>query len=217
VLFVISGVLTKDQLIELRTALAASRFVPLHEAEERVVSRLLLEPGSSISHRCGQQISAALEKHAFFQAAAFPVSITTPRIHRYDQGMGRGDHVDPAFAGESPRMRCDIAATLCLSEPDDYQGGDLVVAEHGAPTRWRGNAGDCLLYPPDELHRVEPVTRGRCLVATTWIQSQVRDPRQRRILFDLANILEDVEDSASSSSSLERLRRGYFNLLRLWT
>jgi PKHD-type hydroxylase len=218
-LFVIPDAVPKERLAEVQTALAAGRFVASDDgpSEKARANRLVLEANSHAVERACQQVVGSLQAHAVFQAAALPVAITMPRIYRYEEGMGCRDHVDGAFAGEAPRMRCDIAVTICLSDADSYDGGDLVVAAHGAPARWRGNAGDCVLYPPDELHRVEPVTRGARVVATTWVQSQVRDPRQRRVLFDLANILEDAEGSSVPSSSLERLRRGYFNLLRLWT
>jgi PKHD-type hydroxylase len=141
--------------------------------------------------------------------------------------MTYGEHIDGALMGEPPDLvRCDVAVTICLNDGSSYEGGDLVIDAAGMPRSWKGNAGDCLLYPADTLHRVEPVTRGVREVAVIWIQSLVRDPARRRILFDLRAVLEELDRGSQSPAPapapavsgphVETLRRSYFNLIRMW-
>jgi PKHD-type hydroxylase len=158
----------------------------------------------------------ALQNHPQFQAAACPAAFVTPVFYRYEIGMGDADHIAPAMFGDSP-IRCDIAATVCLDDADSYEGGELVIGEGAVSTRWKGDAGDCLLHPPGEVCRVEPVRRGVRSVAVLWVESQVASAERRRILFDLVRVLELADDQSLTGPHVETLRRSYFNLLRLWT
>jgi PKHD-type hydroxylase len=140
-----------------------------------------------------------------------------PLICRYEVGMHYGDHVDGAVMGEGEtQIRCDIALTICLSDASDYDGGELVIDSAGVPSPWKGRAGDVVVYPAGTLHRVAPVTRGVRDVAVSWIQSMVREPERRRILFDLRTALDALDRSSAPPPEAEALRRSYFNLIRLW-
>jgi PKHD-type hydroxylase len=177
---------------------------------------LQLSPSSPASAQAAQFLVAALNDNAAFQSAAWVEAMMTPLFCRYEPGMTYGEHIDGALMGQPPDVvRCDVAVTICLNDSSSYEGGDLVIDAAGMPRSWKGNAGDCLIYPADTLHRVEPVTRGVREVAVIWIQSLIRDPARRRILFDLRAVLEEL-DRAVSGPHVETLRRSYFNLIRMW-
>lgn len=176
---------------------------------------LQLAPDSEAAGRAGELLVAALRQSAAFFAATWLDAMTTPLFCRYAPGMAYGDHVDAAMMGEPPmQMRCDIAVTVWLVDAATYDGGELVTDTDGAGQRWKGNAGDCLIYGADTLHRVEPVTRGAREVAIFWIQTMVRDEWQRRILFDLRQVLEHQQEEAGRDA--DALRRIYYNLIRRW-
>jgi PKHD-type hydroxylase len=131
--------------------------------------------------------------------------------------MTYGDHVDAAMMGDPPmQMRCDIAVTVWLVDGASYDGGELVTDTDAAGQSWKGDAGDCVVYAADTLHRVAPVTRGVREVAVFWVQTMIRDEWQRRILFDLLGVLERLQAAPGPSAEAETLRRIYHNLIRRW-
>ncbi len=182
-----------------------------------VKHNLQLATGSDAASRAAEVLVAALRENAGFFTATWLDAMTTPLFCRYEPGMTYGDHVDAAMMGAPPmQMRCDIAVTVWLVDGSTYDGGELVTDTDGVGQSWKGDAGDCLIYPADTLHRVAPVTRGVREVAVFWIQSMVRDEWQRRILFDLTHVIDRLQASPSSTSEAETLRRIYFNLVRRW-
>ena len=217
-LLLLRGALAPAPVEEVRALLAHSAFreapAALRSAETRFCTPWPEQ--SEPARRAGELVVAALEQSARFKAATFAAAMMTPRFQRYDVGVGYAEHTDPVFVAGPPAMRRDIALTLALSEASSYEGGDLVFDLGGAAQRWRGEAGDAILYAPDLVHRVEPVTRGTRLVAVSWIQSLVRGFERRHILGELANLLEELETGAAPEPHVEALQYGYFNLLRLW-
>jgi PKHD-type hydroxylase len=168
--------------------------------------------------RAVELLVSALQGHALFQEAAWPDAMMRPQICRYQPGMRYGDHIDGAMLGQPPELiRCDIAVTVCLSDSSEYDGGELVIDTAGVPQSWKGSAGDAIVYAADTLHRVNEVTRGVRDVAVFWVQSLVRDPRRRRILFDLRSVLDGMDLAPEPSPHVETIRRTYFNLIRMWT
>ncbi len=157
--------------------------------------------------------AAALEASALFRAAARPRQITPLILSRYREGQTYGTHVDDAMMGA---LRTDISFTLFLSEPDSYDGGALVIEDTFEPRAVRLNAGDLFLYPSTTLHRVEPVTRGERLALVGWVQSLIRDPGQREILFDLDRSVAAVHAAEGGSDLFHTLAKTRSNLLRLW-
>jgi PKHD-type hydroxylase len=129
--------------------------------------------------------------------------------------MGYRDHLDSPHMGEM-QVRTDISVTIALSDADAYTGGELVIDCDGLGQRWKGNAGDALVYSSDTVHRVEPVTRGARLAAIFWIESLVRDPTKRQILFDLADAFDGLAPDARCARQAAALRRCHGDLLRLW-
>ena len=182
----------------------------------RVKNNLQLPAQSAEAKRAVSVVLEALRASTKFQAASFPAAMTPPMFCKYQPGMGYGDHIDSPIMGGTPHLRCDIAVTIALADASTYEGGELVIDVAGVPQRWKGDAGDCILYPADTLHHVAPVTHGERLVAVFWIQSLIRVPGQRRILFDIAEGLEYLDRETPPSPYVENIRRSYINLIRLW-
>jgi PKHD-type hydroxylase len=165
-----------------------------------------------------QRVMQALGKHPLFNAAALPMRLRAPIFSRYRPGMSYGLHVDDALMGGANPVRTDLALTLFLSDPADYDGGELVIESGGLAQGWKLPAGDAILYPANTLHRVAEVTRGERHAAILWVQSHVRDPAHREILFDLDQVRRSLWEQAGHKRTpdFERLAKTYSNLLRQW-
>jgi PKHD-type hydroxylase len=168
----------------------------------------------------GRKILEALDRSATFRSAALPLKIVPPLFNRYAGGQTYGSHVDGGVrpvAGSSERVRTDLSATLFLSDPADYDGGELLIEDMFGHRGVKLAAGDLVLYPSTSLHRVTPVTRGTRLASFFWIQSMVRGNEQRELLFELDNIVQKL-GGAGSGQHDEALRLAgiYHNLLRFW-
>ncbi len=167
----------------------------------------------------GQIILTALGQNEAFVSAALPMRVFPPLFNRYDAGMDFKAHVDNAvrFAPGLIRMRTDIASTLFLSEPEDYDGGELVIEDTYGEQRIKFAAGDMVVYPATSLHRVEPITRGSRWASFFWTQSMVRDDGQRRTLYDLDRAIQDIRGEISDDHhAVVALTGVYHNLLRRW-
>ena len=174
---------------------------------------------SSVEAReLGGLILDALGRSPLFIAAALPLKVYPPLFNRYGEADGFGDHVDSAVRiqpGSDFRIRTDLSATLFLSDPDDYDGGELIAGEDASPVKLP--AGDLLLYPSSTVHRVTPVTRGSRVAGFFWIQSMVRDDGARALLFDLDRSVQELSASCGAGDpALVRLTGVYHNLLRRW-
>jgi PKHD-type hydroxylase len=217
----IERIVPPHELKVLTAALSSASFVSgtatATTSAKRVKNNLQLPSEEFIARRGARTVLGLLEASAPFQAATLPVAITPPRFCRYERGMGYGDHRDlPVMAGKRP-IRTDIALTISLTSAGTYQGGDLVIESDGAAQRWKGDAGDCVVYPANTWHRVETVTDGVRLVAIAWIQSAVRDPYKRRILFEMASELSALSRKCpQASEEIRRLSECHQNLVRLW-
>ena len=166
---------------------------------------------------------AALEGNALYFAAALPLRTLPPRFNRYRGGGQYGFHVDGsvmAVAAEDGRraghLRSDISCTLFLSDPDDYDGGELVVSDTYGEHEVKLPAGDLILYPSSSLHRVAAVTRGTRLASFFWVQSMVRDDASRRMLFELDTSIQALTAGGADAQALLQLSAVYHNLLRRW-
>lgn len=181
-----------------------------------------LPQGSAAAREIGALISANLARNALFIAAALPKAIFPPLLNRYSgaDGHGFGNHVDNAIRylpdGEG-RLRTDLSATIFLSDPEDYDGGELVIEDSYGAHSVKLGAGDMILYPASSLHRVEPVTRGERIGAFFWIESMVRDEGQRRLLLDLDVAVRSLaERLGDQKPEIVALTGCYHNLLRRW-
>lgn len=167
----------------------------------------------------GARIVASLERNPLFITAALPRKVFPPLFNRYQGGQSFGTHVDNAvrqvpLTGE--RVRTDLSATLFLSAPDEYDGGELLIDDTYGAHRVKLPAGHMVLYPASSLHRVTPVTRGARIASFFWIQSMVRDDAQRTLLFDLDRSIQNVRAADNTAPSAVSLTGIYHNLLRMW-
>ena len=178
-----------------------------------------IEEGTPEARALGDMIVMALEKNALFISAALPHRVFPPLFNCYEPGMHFGAHVDNAIRqvpGTPFRIRTDLSATLFLSRPEEYDGGELVVEDTYGTQSVKLPAGDMILYPATSLHRVNPVTRGRRLASFFWIQSMVRDDGHRALLFDLDMAIQRVNQAIPNHPGVVSLTCCYHNLLRGW-
>lgn len=179
-----------------------------------------LQPGSEQHRELQALVLQALEKHPGFFSATLPKRVLPPLFNRYGGAANAyGDHVDQAvryLPGSAQRVRTDISCTLFLSDPADYDGGELVIADTYGDQRVKLAAGDLVVYPGTSVHRVEPVTRGARLASFFWIESMVRADEQRRMLYDMDLSLMQLRAEHGESAATVRLTGTYHNLLRLW-
>jgi PKHD-type hydroxylase len=172
---------------------------------------------SRAARAAGEIVLDALGRSALFVAAALPLKVYPPLFNRYGPGDAFGTHVDTAIRirrGSDFRIRSDVSATLFLSDPDNYDGGELIVEDRPGV---KLSAGDMILYPASTLHRVAPVTRGTRVASFFWVQSMVRSETDRAILFDLDTAIQGLTGSTGSDDAdLVRLTGVYHNLLRRW-
>ena len=181
-----------------------------------------LPQDSAVAREAGSSILSALGGNALFVSAALPRTIFPPLFNRYDASNGDsfGDHVDNAIRflpDGSGRIRTDLSATLFLSEPEEYDGGELVVEDSYGSHAVKLPAGDMILYPATSLHRVEPVTRGTRFASFFWIESMVRDDGQRTLLLDMdAAIRTLAGEVGDDHAAVISLTGTYHNLLRRW-
>lgn len=155
----------------------------------------------------------AMSAHEIVMAAALPRAFRPPLVSRYETGMSYGRHVDDAVMG-TPAMRTDISFTLFISDPAQYEGGELVLEMPEGEHSYKLDAGSVVLYPSTALHRVDPVTNGERIVVVGWIQSLVADPRMREVLFDLYRARRMVFEREGKSDALDLLNKTHSNLLR---
>ena len=182
-----------------------------------VKRNLQLPQGSEASRRCAPVVLEALRRNPTFFSAALPLRVHGPIFNRYEAGMTYGEHVDNALMGTVNPVRADLSATLFISSPEEYDGGELVVHDSFGAHRVKLAAGSMVLYPGNTVHEVTPLSRGTRHAAILWIQSLVRDEAQRRILFELDFSLGGLREKLPAAPEVNALTATYHNLLRLWS
>ncbi|GGE88243.1 Fe2+-dependent dioxygenase [Sphingomonas prati] len=220
----IPDILSPQAVADLRARLLAADWIDGNAtsgAQSALAKRnRQLPEDSPVAADLGGQVLDALGRSPLFVAAALPLKVYPPLFNAYSGGEAFGTHVDAAIRirrGSDFRIRSDLSATLFLSDPDDYDGGELVIEGGLAPQRIKLPAGHMLLYPANTLHRVEPVTRGTRHAAFFWIQSMVRDLAARTMLFDLDQSIQALGAALDPGhAELVRLTGLYHNLLRRW-
>jgi PKHD-type hydroxylase len=179
-----------------------------------------LPPDSEVSRALGKRVISALSKNLTFISAAVPLKIFPPLFNRYVPGKFFGEHVDNCIRGDhltGLRIRTDLSITLFLSEPDEYDGGELVVEDYYGSQRVKLPAGHAVLYPATSLHMVTPVTRGARVSSFFWIQSMIKDAHARRMTFDMDNALQElVTRLGRNDPQVRQLTNIYHNLVRHW-
>ncbi len=185
----------------------------------RTKNNMQLREGSDAANELGDLILASLESNTLFVSAALPRKVFPPLFNRYSGGQDFGTHIDNAIRqvpGTEHRVRTDLSATLFFSDPDEYDGGELVVEDNFGVNTVKLNAGSMILYPASSLHHVKPVTRGARIASFFWIQSMVRDDGQRTLLFDLDTSIQRLIQTDPDHPSAIQLTGVYHNLLRRW-
>ncbi|MBR9771273.1 Fe2+-dependent dioxygenase [Halomonas sp. DP5N14-9] len=217
----IDKVLTDDQLQRIRQTLDASDFRDGRETagwHARTVKRnqqaSSQEPAIAALR---DEVMQTLSAHTLFQIAARPRRMKPVMFSRYQQGMTYGNHVDDAVmpTPQGP-MRTDLSFTIFLGDPDSYEGGELVTETTQGEQRFKLPAGSMILYPSSTLHRVDPVTQGQRLAAVGWLQSQVRQPEQREVLFDLDTTRRQIFERDGKTAEFDSISKSLANLLRMW-
>jgi PKHD-type hydroxylase len=218
----IPAVLTSDQVARCRELMAGAAWVDgratAGHQSALAKQNLQIPEGAPEAREMGELIVSALERNALFLAAALPARVFPPLFNRYEGGMTFGAHVDNAVrqVPGGGRIRTDLSATLFVSAPEDYDGGELAVEDTYGAHAAKLPAGDLILYPATSLHRVNPVTRGCRLASFFWIQSMVRDDGHRTLLFDLDMAINRVNQALPGHESVVALTSVYHNLLRGW-
>ena len=173
--------------------------------------------GEKVIFELNEIVMGHLVRHPEYKIAALPHRVAVPFYVRYGQGMGYGEHLDDPVMGNENRYRSDIAITVFLNSPDDYEGGELVIDTPFGQQQIKYPAGDAVLYPASTRHHVTPVTRGERLVAVTWVQSLVRSYEQRDLLYQLGKMREKMLRKAPDSEDTRCLDTVYVNLVRMWS
>jgi PKHD-type hydroxylase len=185
----------------------------------RAKQNLQLPEDSAQARELGDMVLAALQRNPLFMSAALPLKVFPPLFNRYAGGDSFGSHVDNAIRqvpGTPHRVRTDLSATLFFVEPDEYDGGDLVVEDTYGVHSVKLPAGHLVLYPATSLHHVTPVTRGARVASFFWIQSLIRDDGQRTLLFDMDTAIQRLARTVPDHPSTVQLTGVYHNLLRQW-
>lgn len=220
-LLVIENVLDRDELAYIKARYDAIDFgdgrATAGELAAQVKRNLQLPNDTEEHAELTTVVHTALVRSQQFMSAALPLNISPPLFNRYLPGMEFGTHVDNAVRidGEAP-LRADVSSTIFLSDPDEYEGGALVIDDVYGQQRLRVAAGSMIVYPSSSLHRIEPITRGRRDVAVFWTQSLVRDDARRRLLYQLDGSIRSLRDRDAASPEIQPLVGTYHNLLRMW-
>jgi PKHD-type hydroxylase len=179
-----------------------------------------MDERSEAALHCQRIILSALERNPLFISAALPNVVYPPMFNRYGEGMRFGAHVDGSVRlhpHNSSKLRTDISATLFLSDPHDYDGGELQVEDTYGAHAVKLAAGDMIVYPATSLHQVTPITRGIRLACFFWVQSLVKDDGQRSLLFDMDNAIQVLNRTDADEAARAKLIGCYHNLLRQWS
>ena len=219
----IPQVLSKAEVAALRTELAAHDWVDgarTSGAQAAQLKHNLQFPADSPAFAgLSQRVADALARHPLFVSAAMPRHMLPPMFNCYRGGGQYGNHVDNALQRDrfsGVQVRTDVSTTVFLSEPEEYEGGELIVEDTYGEHEVKLSAGDAIVYPSTSLHRVEPVTAGARIAAFLWTQSWVRDAWQRKMLFELDMTILKLRGQLGDSEEVLSLTSTYHNLLRQW-
>ena len=221
----IPQVLNPEQVAHCRARLDAAdwadgRITAGHQSAKAKDNAQLPED-SEVARELSAIVLEALSRNSTFFSAALPKRVFPPLFNRYAGGQSFDYHVDNAIrydrsSGRAEALRTDLSATLFLSAPEDYDGGELVIEDTFGTQSIKLAAGDLVLYPGTSLHKVLPVTRGTRLASFFWIQSMLREDAQRRLMFELDVSIRRLTQSVPDHPALVQLTGVYHNLLRRW-
>lgn len=221
-LLTIPGVIPAPQLERVRTLLQRGQFIngKLSAGLEarRVKHNQELVQETALYTALNNIVMGCLVQHPIYQRAVLPRRVAAPYYARYNVGMAYGNHIDdPVMGSGADQYRSDVSMTIFLSEPADYDGGELVICSSFGEQPIKLNAGDVVLYPSSSLHHINNVTRGERTVAVTWAQSLVRDPQQRELLYQLSQAREKMLQTQADAQETAWVSNSYANLVRMWS
>jgi len=213
----IENVLTPAEIEELRAIAARAPFIDGRiSAPGAPVKNNMVVGDRALLDRAAQIVADALFRSEDFRVFALPKAMTPPVLTKYGTGMYYGTHTDAAFMPQPSRLlRSDLSCTIFLSDPESYEGGELVTRFGTAELRLRAPAGAAIVYPSTTLHRVEEVTKGERLVALTFIESRIADGEKRELLYEL-NEIAAIAGEKMDIDTYTRLQRVQQNLMRRW-
>jgi PKHD-type hydroxylase len=217
-------VLTPEQVGECRRLLDAAEWADgkatVGEQGALVKRNRQLPEMSPLARQLGEMVLTALARNSLFFSAALPLKTVPPLFNRYEGGESYGNHIDGAVRavpGSSHFIRTDLSSTLFLTDPSEYDGGELVVFDTFGAQQVKLPAGDLVLYTAGSLHRVNPVTRGARVSSIFWTQSMVADERHRETLYQLDQTIQKVRGKHGETDETVALAGHYHNLLRMWS
>jgi PKHD-type hydroxylase len=217
----IPSVLNADQLNTVRKLLAGAAFVDgrlsAGDAARRVKHNEEIDKDAVQLTHLNNIVMGSLVQHPVYRSGALPLRVASPYYARYRPGKAYGDHVDdPIMGTDGVLYRSDISITVFLNDPAGYDGGELVIHTSFGSNEVKLPAGDAVMYPSSSLHQVRGVTRGERLVAVTWLQSLVRDPARRELLYQLNLARETLLRDAPDATETAQVNTAYVNLVRMW-
>ena len=219
----VPDVLSPDQVAEARRLLDSAEWVDggvtAGHQSARTKDNMQVPEDHPVARQLGDSVLKALQRNGLFISAALPLKVFPPLFNRYQGGQAFGTHVDNAIrqvTGTPHRVRTDLSATLFLSEPSEYDGGELSVEDTYGVHSVKLPAGHLVLYPASSLHHVTPVSRGARVASFFWIQSMIRDDAARTLLFDLDNCIQGLSREQPDHPASVQLTGIYHNLLRRW-
>ena len=219
----IPDVLSAEQVLQARELLQAADWVDGNITagyqSSQAKNNLQLPESSPVAQQLGDTILSALANCNIFMSAALPLKIFPPLFNCYQGGQSFGVHVDNAIRqvpGLPVKVRTDVSMTLFLSDPDEYEGGELIMEDTYGSHKIKLPAGHMVLYPATSLHRVTPVTKGRRLASFFWLQSMVSSDERRALLFDMDMAIQALRSKVEDSPEIVQLTGVYHNLLRQW-
>jgi PKHD-type hydroxylase len=219
----VPDVLTAEQVAEARRLLDGAQWVDGNvtagHQSARAKDNMQLPENHPVAQQLGDMVLKALQRSPLFIAAALPLKVFPPLFNRYQGGQSFGTHVDNAIrqvTGTPHRIRTDLSATLFLSGPEEYDGGELSIEDTYGVHSVKLPVGHMVLYPATSLHHVRPVTRGARIASFFWVQSMVRDDGERALLFDLDSAIQGLDRDAPNHPVAVQLTGVYHNLLRRW-
>lgn len=223
-LICVPGVLSKEEVADFRRLMDAAEWEDGRStagSQSAMVKRNeQLPPDGQLARHLGERVLKALARNPLFVSAAIPLRIFPPLFNRYGGGHHFGIHVDNAVRGDNltgTRIRTDLSVTLFLAEPEEYDGGELVVEDYYGSHQVKLPAGDLVLYPATSLHMVTPVTRGLRVASFFWLQSMIRDSQARTMIFDLDTAIQGISGRLGRDDpETVRLTGIYHNLIRHW-
>jgi len=208
----------RDRLARAGDAWVDGRVTAGHQGAH-VKRNLQIDENSAIARELGDIVVGALERNPLFISAALPHRVYPPIFNRYEGGMHFGNHVDGAVRlvpGSGAKLRTDLSATLFLTDPADYDGGELLIEDTHGTHAAKLAAGHMIVYPAHSRHRITPVSRGMRIACFFWVQSLVREDARRRMLFDLDTAIQRLTATGADEAARVQLVGCYHNLLRMW-